>query len=83
MSAVTAADIIATGRAMRENDELDGAVADRVADHLREHAHAIAVADELLAALQRVTEQLAHAHPNDEAWAQARAVIAKAGGAHG
>jgi hypothetical protein len=32
----------------------------------------------LLAALKRVTEQLAHEHYNDEAWAEARAAIADA-----
>lgn len=36
--------------------------------------------DELLEALDRVTNQLAHKYPNDEAWEQARAALAKARG---
>ena len=86
MSAVTAADIIATVRAMRENDELDGAVADRVADFLRQHAGAVAVVDELRDALEASLTGLAAASGNrcaDMAARNARAVLAKAGGAHG
>ena len=37
-------------------------------------------APDLLAALERVTLQLAHEHTNDEAWVEARAAIAKATG---
>ena len=44
------------------------------------NARLIAAAPDLLAALERVTLQLAHEHTNDEAWVEARAAIAKATG---
>lgn len=59
-----------------------GAVGYWTADGDENMANAIliAAAPDLLAALRRVTEQLVHQNPNDEAWVEARAAITKATG---